>query len=189
MRIIGGTLKGRVLKTPVGYETTRPTADRAKEGLFNILSARLASNGKTWTQTVFFDGFAGSGAMGIEALSRGASHVFFVEKDKKALACLKENLQGLPAFSFTLFNDDILRLPEKTNDLPFPDILFLDAPYGKGLWEKALVALVQKNWITPKTICICETEKKFQTPFLPDFELLEERSYGRPVFLFFRLKK
>ncbi len=216
MRIIGGTLKGRLLQTPDGYDTTRPTADRAKEGLFNMLSARLAAEGKTWEETVFFDGFAGSGAMGAEALSRGARHVFFAEKDKRALACIQKNLRGIRPSSYTLFGQDILFLPKKEESCPSPDILFLDAPYGKGLWEAALKNLLQKGWIAPKTLCIAETEtagfsnrfktkkeKTFssfpeqkedteafcKTNFPKELTLLEQRSYGRPVFLFFKLRE
>ena len=179
MRIIAGHLRGKTIVAPDGVNT-RPTADRARESLFNILNSLLLKQGRTWVDITFADVFAGSGAIGIEALSRGAKEAFFVENDKNALDCLKQNIGNLSCAHLIAGN---ALMPPKHDSV---SILFMDAPYGKGLWQEALIAFEKEGWIDGKTLVIIETDKKLKE-ILPDgYELLQERSAGRNTFLFAR---
>lgn len=177
MRIIAGFLRGKTIVAPEGM-STRPTADRARESLFNILNSLLLKQGRTWAEITFADVFAGSGAIGIEALSRGAKEVFFVENDRKALDCLKQNIGNL-AHAHLIAESALV--PPNHNPV---SILFMDAPYGKGLWQQALDAFEKSGWIDEKTLIIIETDKKLKETVPSGYQLLQERSAGRNTFLF-----
>ena len=177
MRIIAGKLRGKVLVTPDG-SNTRPTADRARESLFNILNSLLLKGGYSWEKITFADVFAGSGAMGLEAYSRGAKEVFCIENDTAALKALRTNVAGISKIH--VLGTSALAPPTHT----FVDILFMDAPYGKGLWQLALRAFGAEGWIGPKTLIIIETDKKLQESLPPGYVLLQTRSQGRNTFLF-----
>ena len=175
MRIISGQFKGRLLKAPP--EGTRPTADRAKEMLFDILNASLMRTQKQWSRVRFADVFAGSGALGLEAISRGAKNVWLFEKNPVAQKIIRQNGRDM---AFELYGDALM--PPKINK-PM-DILFMDAPYGKGLWEMALPAFDKQGWIDNKTLLIIELDAKEQ-PNLPNgFTLQQKRHQGRNTFLF-----
>ena len=182
MRVVGGTYRGKKIIAPESMET-RPTADRARESLFNILSSWLLKQGKTWTDISFADVFAGTGAIGIEALSRGAKEVFCFENGKEALNCIRQNIKGL----------DGVRVYAGNALEPSPNepvqILFMDAPYGKGLWQKALVGFNKSGWIDTETLVIIETDKKLNEMLPVGYVLLQERSAGRNVFLFAKKQK
>ena len=178
MRIVGGTFKGRTLKAP-DTGLTRPTSDRAREALFNILSSYLLKTDKNWTDIVFADIFAGSGAVGTEALSRGARKVFFVEKNKEAIACIRQNTKGITGAEI---------LCTDAFDMPFSktacDIIFTDAPYQTHFGEKVIESIEKKGWIKENTLVIIEVEKN-EKPILPDgFVLKEERTYGKGKLIF-----
>lgn len=181
MRIIAGQLRGKVLQSPEG-EQTRPTADRARETLFDILSSYLMKAGQCWGDITFADFFAGSGAVGIEAFSRGAPSVVCLENDRRALVCLKNNAAGLNGIHVCIA--DALNPPEHQS----VSVLFMDAPYGKGLWQQALTASHRAGWIDEKTLIVIETDKKLREELPAGFDLIRERSAGRNLFLFAKIK-
>ena len=178
MRIVGGVYKGRKLSAP-NNQATRPTSDRAREALFNILTSLLQKEDKKWAEIVFLDVFAGTGAIGLEAASRGARKVFFVENDERALKCIAQNAKDIK--NITILDVDALKIPfSKTS----AQIIFMDAPYYTQLWELALKTLAEKGWIEDSSWIIIEIEKK-ESAFLPaGFTLKEERIYGRNKLLF-----
>lgn len=175
MRIISGQFKGRTLLTPP--EGTRPTADRAKEMLFDILSARLMQEQRQWTRLRFADVFAGSGAVGLEAYSRGCKHVYLFEKDKTAQKMIRQNARQMDVEIFS----DALCPPSAPKPM---DILFMDAPYHLGLWEQALPMFDKQGWIDKNTWVIIEIDKDEKPTLPPHFILKEERHQGRNTFLF-----
>lgn len=174
MRIVGGTYRGKLLSAPEGT-TTRPTSDRARESVFNIIESRLIKAGRRWDKLSVFDAFAGTGALGIEAVSRGVRALFAAEKDESARRCWRKNTQGLKNVSLILYSD-VLALPEAQKTV---DLLFMDPPYGKGLVAPALTELEQKGWLNADTLCLIEVEKAEQN-FLPaGFVALDTRFYGK----------
>ncbi len=175
MRLISGQYKGRILKVP--EQGTRPTADRAKEMLFDILNARLMREQKQWTRIRFADVFAGSGAVGLEAVSRGAKHVWLFENNRQAQNIIRQNGRDM---SFELLGDALI--PPVINK-PM-DILFMDAPYAKGLWEMALPAFDKNGWIDEKTCVIIEIDNQEEIKIPTGFTLIQNRRQGRNTFLF-----
>lgn len=201
MRIIGGKMKGKKLVSPE-TEATRPTSDRARESLFNILDNDLRRHEKSWADVVFADVFAGTGAVGIEALSRGAKFGCFFEIDKGALKSLRQNLSSLEKQSIILgdaFNppraESIMEPFARAAGMPGTgvpfapqavDILFMDAPYGRGLWEQALIRFDRQGWINADTHIIIEIDKSENGALPLGFDLSDKRAYGRNTFLFVR---
>lgn len=150
MRVIAGTHKGRRLHTPKGKET-RPTSDRLRESIFNILAHRWPDH---LVGARVADIFAGSGAMGIEALSRGAAHVVFVEKHTAGRDLVSRNLQTLGiADKAQVIEGDARKLPPLEAAL---DLVLMDPPYGRGLGEAALEALQQAGWLRHGTLVVLE---------------------------------
>lgn len=150
MRIIAGEWRGRKLVAPKGGET-RPTADRTREALFSMLTSRLGS----FEDLRVADLFAGSGALGLEALSRGAAHCLFVEQDRDALTAIKANIDTLDARSRTMIDSGSvmgLRAPHESVDL-----LLLDPPYRSGAGEVALDRMLRLGWISDATWIALET--------------------------------
>lgn len=180
MRIIAGKWRGKKLTAPAGTGT-RPTSDRAKEMLFNILTTHLLKQGKNWDGLILADVFAGSGAIGAEALSRGAQQALFIENDAAALACLRQNTAGMSGAVIVARDatQPLLHAPV--------DIIFMDAPYGKGLWQRALAALASAGWIDDRTLTIIETDREEEETLPEGWRLEQRRSAGRNVFLFARL--
>ena len=184
MRIVGGRHRGRALKAPVG-RALRPTAIRAREALFNILEhGRLG--GPALAGTTVLDVFAGTGALGFEALSRGAARVLALENDPAAARCLAANAEALgEAERVTLIQADATRPPPATGAA---DIAFLDAPYRSGLAGAALAALARGGWLASGALVVVETAAKEsgESPPPEGFELLETRRYGAARFSFLR---
>jgi 16S rRNA (guanine966-N2)-methyltransferase len=176
MRIIGGTLKGRAIKTPEG-RTTRPTSDRVRESLFNILAHAPWSPGIEGRRVL--DLFAGTGALGFEALSRGAAHCLFVETDEAARGIIRTNID-----SFQLFGRTRVHRRSATDLGPRPgttaeafDLVFLDAPYNMGLSEAALQSALKGAWFAPQAVVIVETAAA--EPFAHEgLAKLDHRVYG-----------
>ena len=179
MRVIAGIARSLPLKTPEGMDT-RPTTDRIKETLFNMLQTKVGGS-------VFVDLFSGSGGIGIEALSRGAKKAYFVEYDKKALTCIKDNL------NFTKFTDKAIivnadvcsavdRIAEEA------DIIFMDPPYESGLDVAVLRLLKQSVWVTEDTLIIVEAAIDREVKELEDcgFMVSKEKKYktNKHVFLY-----
>jgi 16S rRNA (guanine966-N2)-methyltransferase len=178
MRIIAGQWRGRPLIAPSG-EATRPTSERARGALFSMLASRLGS----------FDGlrvadlYAGTGALGLEALSRGASHVTFVESDRAAVTALKANIAKMGAD----FDTTLLAMPvEAVGRAPAPfDLLLLDPPYGGGLALPALARLVANGWVAPHALVSVETAKG-EALDPPGFVLDTDRTHGKARLHLFR---
>jgi 16S rRNA (guanine966-N2)-methyltransferase len=168
MRIISGHWRGRALIAPPG-DATRPTADRVREALFSMLTSRLGS----FEGLRVFDGFAGTGALGIEALSRGAAHGTFVERDGEAIKALRRNVEGMQ------LNATIIAAPMESLGLaPAPcDLIMLDPPYASGLAGPALARLAANGWIAPHALISVETGRKevLETAH----EVLAVRNHGK----------
>ncbi len=182
MRIVGGEFKGREIKAPAGRDT-RPTGDRARESLFNVLTHADWSPGLAGRRVL--DLFAGSGALGLEALSRGAAFALFVETDAAARGAIRDNIEALGLFGVTrIHRRDATDLGVKPAGLGDPfDLVFLDPPYGKGLGERALARLGDGGWITPGALIVLEVGAE-EAPVLPAFDTLDQRVYGAAKVLF-----
>lgn len=183
MRIIAGSHKGRALAAPKGRKT-RPTADRTRESIFNKLAHASWSDGLENKRVM--DLFAGSGALGFEAMSRGASFCLFVETDAGARGAIRDNVEALQLWATTrLHRRDATAMGPKPANLGPPfDLVFLDPPYGKGLGELALSRLLEGGWLSPDAIAVLEVGID-ETPETPGWERLDEGEYGaaRVVYL------
>lgn len=183
MRIVGGKFRGRTLKTPATQQI-RPTTDRTREALFNILAHTHAD---ALDNTRVLDLFAGTGAVGFEALSRGAQFVLFVEQSAEGRGLLRSNMDNLGVQGQTkVFRRDATSLGSAGTMQPF-QFVFADPPYGKGLGERALQSAAKGGWLTPGALVVLE-EQDGVTPLLPDgFQLLERREFGDTAMFFYRL--
>lgn len=175
MRIVGGTLKGRALSTPK-HEGVRPTSDRVRESVFNILAH--ASGFPQIEGLRVIDLFAGTGALGIEAVSRGAKYCLFVETDTQSRALVRRNIEAFGLTGVTrLFRRDATDLgPAGTMDAF--DIAFLDPPYGKGLGERALTSLAMGKWLKAGALCILEERAGEPINLPPGFRETDRRTWG-----------
>ena len=182
MRIVGGSLKGRAIVTPSG-QTTRPTSDRARESLFNILAH--ASWAVPLDGARVLDLFSGSGALGFEAMSRGASFALFVETDAAARGVIRDNIEAFALFGSTrIHRRDATDLGVKPAGLASPfDLVFLDPPYGKGLGERALGKLQSGGWITPDATIVFECAAD-ESPVVDGFAVHDTRVWGAAKVLF-----
>jgi 16S rRNA (guanine966-N2)-methyltransferase len=182
MRIVGGRLGGRTLASPRS-QAIRPTADRLRESLFNIL---VHGYGDPVGGARVLDLFAGTGALGIEAISRGAVFALFVDDGAQARALLRENIAALALGGATrIFRRDATRLGPAHPLEPF-SLVFLDPPYGKGLAEKALASARDGGWLTSGALIVVEeaTDAKFTAP--AGFEEIERRQYDDTEVVFLR---
>jgi 16S rRNA (guanine966-N2)-methyltransferase len=184
VRIVAGRHRGRRLLAPPG-ETVRPTSDRAREALFNILShGQLAAEGIPFAGATVLDVFAGTGALGLEALSRGAAEAAFVEQDREALATLRQNIAALgEAARSRIVPGDATRPPSAP--LAYA-LAFLDPPYRSGLGAAALTALDAAGWLTPDALAVVELAAREHLAPPAGFNLVDERMYGATRLLFFR---
>ena len=183
MRIVGGRLSGRTLQGPKN-DGIRPTADRLRESLFNILTHAYSD---PVTDARVLDLFAGTGALGLEALSRGAAFTLFVDDGAEARALIRNNVEALGAGGTSkVYRRDATRLGAVAPLAPF-SLIFLDPPYGKGLAEKALVSARDGGWLTTDALIVVEEAKgAFMTP--QTFEDVERRDYDDTEITFLRLK-
>ena len=186
MRIAGGRHKRRPLAAPEGL-AVRPTADRTREALFNILSqGRLLAPDQGLVGARVLDAFAGTGALGLEALSRGAAQATFIENHAAALAALRRNIENLGEESNArVLQGDALRPPRAGADEAC-SIVLMDPPYNQGLAEPALTALAEAGWIADDALVSVELMKS--EPFEPPegFQRIDERSYGKARIVFLR---
>jgi 16S rRNA (guanine966-N2)-methyltransferase len=175
MRIVGGTLRGRALATPTD-ERTRPTSDRVRESVFNILAHGVAAMDLDGARVI--DLFAGTGAMGLEAVSRGAAFGLFVEDDAAARAVIRTNIESFGLTGVTkIFRRDATNLGASAQNGQF-NLALLDPPYGQGLGEKALASLIGGDWLSTGAIVVLE-ERGDVVVTLPDqLVLLDQRAYG-----------
>jgi 16S rRNA (guanine966-N2)-methyltransferase len=175
MRIVAGRLRGRALVAPAGV-VTRPTADRVRQGLFDALWHAPWAGRDVIEGAVVLDAFAGTGALGLEALSRGAARVVFIEQDRAALAALRANVAALGVGdSVRVMAGDVLRPPRASEAC---GLVFLDPPYGKGLGPRALVALGAAGWIAPGALACLEVGRDEELPPVPGWEVVAERVQG-----------
>ncbi len=172
MRVIAGSAKRLQLKTLDGMDT-RPTTDRIKETLFNMLSPYLYD-------CIFLDLFAGSGGIGIEALSRGAMEAVFVEKNRKAMACIRENLKytRLDRKALTISSDVMTALYRLEGEKQF-DFIFMDPPYNQELEKKVLEYLADSQLLSDEGVIIVEASKDTSFDYLAElgFALIKEKVY------------
>lgn len=185
MRIIAGAFRGRALHAPPG-EGTRPTSDRARQAVFNILEHAPWSPGLPDRRVI--DLFAGSGALGFEALSRGAAFCLFVETDEAARGAIRENVDALGLFGATrVHRRSAIDLGQRPGaDGPPFDLAFLDPPYGKGLGEQALGRLVEGGWLSADAIVVFERGSGEPALVADGFEALDARDYGAAKVWFLR---
>ncbi len=170
MRIISGLYRGRPIIAPKG-DTTRPTADRTREALFSMLTSRLGS----FEGLRVLDLFAGSGALGLEALSRGAASCTFVEQDSAALDCLRTNITKLGATGADVRAQSVMAL----GPAPAPyDLILLDPPYESGAGIVALERLLRLGWVAPGALASVETTKK-EMIIVEGFDVDVERIHGK----------
>jgi 16S rRNA (guanine966-N2)-methyltransferase len=172
VRVVGGRLGGRVLKTPAS-RAIRPTSERLRESIFDILAHAY---GDPVAGARVIDLFAGSGALGIEALSRGAVFALFVDDGAEARALLRANIEALAIAATTrIWRADATRLGKAP---ALYSLAFLDPPYGEGLAGPALAALVDGNWLAPGAIAVVEEKARATIEAPSVLRLAEERLYG-----------
>ena len=176
MRIITGKFKGATIEAPKGL-ATRPTSDRVRQALFNVL--------EHGTPAVDFEGlrvldlFAGSGALGLEALSRGARFCLFIEEDASARAAIRRNVEALGLTGATkIWRRDATRLGPAGTMSPF-DLIFCDPPYGQDLGGPALAAAVDGGWTTDGAIVVLEERASTVSPWPAPLAEIDRRRYGK----------
>ena len=177
IKIVGGKHRGRSIAAPEG-RTTRPTSNRARESLFNILMhASWHEDGTSpLVAARVLDAFAGSGALGIEALSRGATHATFLDNDATAIRLIGENLRKMgEAANAKVIRGDATRPPPSREGC---DLVFLDPPYRSGLAAPALTALAESGWLKPGAIATVELANTEDIVPPTGFEAIDERRYG-----------
>jgi 16S rRNA (guanine966-N2)-methyltransferase len=182
VRVVGGRLKGRNLASPDSRDI-RPTADRLRESVFNILTHAY---GDPITDARVLDLFAGTGALGIEAISRGAKFTLFVDNGAEARALMRDNVEALGLGGVTkVYRRDATDLGPAHPMEPF-SLVFLDPPYTKGLADKALVSLRAGGWLTPGALAVVEEAKAAGFKGPEGFTELERRVYDDTEFVFLR---
>ena len=193
MRIVSGDFRGKALITPDG-QATRPTSDRARQAIFNILEHAAWSPGVRDRRVV--DLFAGSGALGFEALSRGASFCLVVETDEAARGAIRDNVDALSGSGGSLFGRTRVHRRSATDlgvkpgaDGPAFDLAFLDPPYAKGLGEIALAKLASGGWLAPDAVVVFERGSSEPSFEVAGFEPLDARDYGAARVHFMRYSK
>ena len=188
MRIVAGKHRGRPLSVPQSGDI-RPTADRVREALFNSLchgNARIGE-GDAVRDAIVLDGFAGTGAVGLEAASRGAAHVTLMELDRAALSLCRENVARLSEqATVTVLAGDCLNPVHAAEPC---DLVFLDPPYRSGVAGDALEALARNGWVAPGALCVIELAAKEDFDLPHGFDLLDERRYGAAKISFLRLQQ
>lgn len=175
MRIVGGKFKGHGLVGPAST-AIRPTLDRVRESLFNILAHGI--EGFDIEGARVMDLFAGTGALGLEALSRGAKFCQFVDESAEARGVIRRNADALGAIGMCkIWRRDATKLGDCTPQSPF-DLVFIDPPYGKGLGEQALASLVEGEWLSTDAVIVLEESGKSVVTDVTGVTLIDTRNYG-----------
>jgi 16S rRNA (guanine966-N2)-methyltransferase len=178
LRVISGQARGRILKAPRGYKT-RPTADRVKEAIFNVLSAKIKGS-------YVLDVFAGSGGLGIEALSRGAEYAVFIENNRESWLTIKKNLAltGFETQAQVFLGDFAHVLPRLEKRF---DLVFLDPPYNQGLVQKSVSLIIDLGLLKDQGVIIIETAgKQKELPVREEITLKKESIYGDTAVLYYQ---
>ncbi len=183
MRIAGGRFRGRPLITPAGL-STRPTSDKVREALFNILSHGTEAMDLDGTRVL--DMFAGTGALGLEALSRGASYCLFVDDDANARGIIRGNIETLGLTGVTkVWRRDATKLGAAAQMQPFK-LVFADPPYGKSLGERAIEAARDGGWLEAGAVCVLEEHSDVEIAPPARFGPIDRRVYGGTALSFLR---
>jgi 16S rRNA (guanine966-N2)-methyltransferase len=180
MRIVGGEFRGRPLAAPRSQDI-RPTTDRTREAVFNVLTHRFPEK---LEGARVLDLFAGTGALGLEAMSRGASHCLFIEESAEGRGLIRTNVEAFGLQGRTkIFRRDATGLGDAGTIAPF-GLVFADPPYSRGLGEAALNSALRGGWLLPQALCV--VEEAASAPFSPGdgFAVLDERGYGDTVVRF-----
>jgi 16S rRNA (guanine966-N2)-methyltransferase len=185
LRIVSGRFRGRPLVAPPG-QATRPTSDRARQALFDVIAHAAWAPDLDGAKVI--DLFAGSGALGFEALSRGASYCLFVETDEAARGAIRETVDALSLFGETrVHRRDAADLGTCHSSAGGPfDLAFLDPPYRKGLGERAMAELVKGGWLKPGGLIVFERAADEPDLNLADFEVIDTRVWGAAQVVFLR---
>ena len=182
MRIVGGEFRGRTLVSPRD-DTIRPTTDRVRESLFSIIASRYheqLNNGR------ILDLFAGTGALGLEAISRGAEYCLFMENSPHGQSLIRENIANLDLAERTkLFRSDATKASKIGNLKPF-SLVFADPPYNKGLAEKAIAALHKGEWLAHGAIIIIEEDSSATLSEIEGCQLIDQREFGDTKMSFYK---
>ena len=186
MRIVGGRHRGRALAVPKS-DRTRPTSDRVRESVFNILAHGI--DDFTIEGARVLDLFAGTGALGCEALSRGAAFCLFVEEDADARGLIRRNVEALGLTGVTkIFRRDATKLGEVGNR-GAATLLFLDPPYGRDLAPKALASAAEGGWLADGAIAVIEERADIEVKLPAEFSALDRREYGDTQVIFARYRR
>lgn len=185
MRIVGGKFRGRPLVTPA-TNAIRPTTDRTRESLFNILAHAFpdkVEGGRV------LDLFAGTGALGLEALSRGARYATFVEESAEGRGILRQNIEALGLQGHTkILRRDACRLGEIGTMEPF-DLVFADPPYGRRMGDKAFLSALEGGWLNPDALLVLEETAEAALSLDERFVVHEERNYGGTIIRLIRVRQ
>jgi 16S rRNA (guanine966-N2)-methyltransferase len=183
MRVVAGRLRGRNIASPSSNDI-RPTQDRLRESVFNIL---MHAYENPVLDARVLDLFAGTGALGIEAISRGAAFTLFVDNGAEARALLRNNVEALGLGGVTkVFRRDATNLGPAHPVEPF-SLAFLDPPYGRGFADKALISMRDGKWLVPGALVVVEEAKAAALSAPEGFEELERRAYDETEFVFLRV--
>ena len=180
MRIVGGEFRGRPLATPRS-QSIRPTTDRTREAVFNVLAHRFPEK---LEDARVLDLFAGTGALGLEALSRGAAHCLFIEESAEGRGLIRTNVEAFGLQGRTkIFRRDATGLGDAGTIAPF-GLVFADPPYARGLGEAALRSALRGGWLLSGALCV--VEEAASASFVPGegFSIVDERAYGDTVIRF-----
>jgi 16S rRNA (guanine966-N2)-methyltransferase len=185
MRIVGGKFKGHSLASPSG-QATRPTSDRVREAIFNILAHGIEDF--TLDGARVLDLFAGTGAMGLEAVSRGGRFCQFVDDSAEARGLIRRNADALGVIGqVKIWRRDATRLGPCAPQPGF-DLVFADPPYGKGLGSKALASLVEGGWLNSRAVVVVEEALAAELDAPDALSLLSHRDYGETQVRFYRFQ-
>lgn len=186
MRVISGDYRGRNLRAP-SHHATRPTSDRTREALFSILAARAEN---FFHNKRVIDIFAGSGALGLEAISRGAAYAVFVETDTAARGAIRDNITTLAVEGQSkIYRRDARHLGHLPANLGEPfDLVFMDPPYDKGLAAPVLQELLDGHWLTPDALIVVEESRRADVTIPPQLLCDDQRVYGDTQISFLVLK-
>lgn len=185
MRVIAGRFRGRALAAPAD-QGVRPTSDRVREAIFNILSHGIADVSLPDARVI--DLFAGTGALGIEALSRGAAYALFVDDSAAARALIRTNIENFGLTGVTkIWRRDAAELGPAGNIAPF-DLAFLDPPYGKGFAALALASLAEGGWLKSGSLAVVEDAAGTNLPVPASFYRLDTRQWGDTEVTFLRVR-
>lgn len=182
MRIVGGRFKGRALASPKTW-AVRPTSDRLRETVFNVLAHAYDD---PVTDARVLDLFAGTGALGLEALSRGAAYALFVDDSAEGRGLVRANIETLGVAGITkVFRRDATRLGPVHPNAPF-SLVFCDPPYGRNLAPQALASALAGGWLQPGALCLVEEAADNEVTLPEGFTVMEKRDYGETQVVFAR---